>query len=105
MKHVINLTLVLNLAACVLKEPHAGKIALASSHNLSASESELKRRVDNGDAQAAAELARYYQFIEQNEQTALRWYQKSATLGGRAEREVYESFKSARAEFENEQAR
>ncbi|MDP1590207.1 MAG: SEL1-like repeat protein, partial [Prosthecobacter sp.] len=84
---------------------HADKIALASSHNLSASEPELMRRVENGDARAAAELARYYLFIEQDEETALRWYQKSATLGGRAEREVYESFKSARAEFENEHSR
>lgn len=102
MKHVIHLTLVLNLAACALKEPHADKIALASSHNLSAPVSEMERRVAGGDAEAASALARYYEFIELDERKAGYWLKEAARLGGRNEREEYESFKSAMAEFESE---
>jgi hypothetical protein len=80
MKHVINLTLALNLAACALKEPHADKIALASSHNLSASVSEMERRVAGGDTEAASALARYYEFIELDEKKSGFWFKEAARL-------------------------
>lgn len=68
---------------------------MASSFALPASQAELQQRVAHGDAEAAGRLARYYAFIERDENKALLWYQKAAEIGGQQEREEYESFKTA----------
>ncbi len=89
--------IVLTLACCSCAQregPPEGVVALASSFNLSAPVPEMERRVAGGDAGAALSLAYYNLFIGQDSNTARHWFKEAARLGGKQEREIYESFLS-----------
>lgn len=90
---VLIMALSLACSSCAQHEgPPEDVVAMASSFNLSAPVPEMERRVAGGDAGAALSLAYYYTFIENDYKAARRWFKEAARLGGKQEREIYESF-------------
>lgn len=91
------LAVTLVCSSCAQNEgPPRDTVVMASSFNLSAPVPEMERRVAGGDASAALSLAYYYLFIEQDGKTGIRWFKEAARLGGKQEREIYESFLNAK---------
>ncbi|RBP45806.1 hypothetical protein DES53_102188 [Roseimicrobium gellanilyticum] len=88
--------LVTVMVGCVSRgSEHEGKIALIDSLNLTAAERQmLEQRAAKGDAAAASSLGNFYALVLCDDAVALRWYKRAAALGGKQERETYESFVS-----------
>lgn len=54
--------------------------------------SALYERVARGDAEAALQLAEHYLLVMNDHEAAGRWFREAARLGGKEEKEIYESF-------------
>jgi hypothetical protein len=81
------------LVSCGSQEPSSRPVALIEGISRSKEErSELYDRVDRGDASAALELAEHYLLVMNDHKAAERWFREAARLGGKKEKEIYESF-------------
>jgi hypothetical protein len=81
------------LVSCGSQKPSPRPIAFVESISRSKEERlKLYDRVDRGDAGAALELAVHFGFAMMDEDAARHWYREAARLGGKREKEIYESF-------------
>jgi len=81
------------LVSCGSQKPSSRPVALIEGISKSKEErSELYERVDSGDASAALELAEHYLLAMNDHEAAGRWFREAARLGGKREKEIYESF-------------
>ena len=81
------------LVSCGSHKPSSRPIALVEGISKNREERlALYERVDRGDAAAALQLAEHYLLVMNDYEAAGQWFREAARLGGKKEKEIYESF-------------